>query len=512
MLSKHLCSIANLVAMVLIGYVFTVIIVKTGHLVSSSFVMSSYAVLYLCFYRTICRRLKRQSSNYNLNSTVLFFFQLVGFLVILALQMFYVWCVYSRPGSDAYVVNHAAFFLANGTIEQEPFFYKEYFSWYTNNVPILQILFIINKIFKPETLDKSWVLLSILAALFSDLAIVFTYTLTKKAFGDTAALISIPFLAVQIAMSESATIFYTDILSLWTTSAMLYAFFMANEDNGRKRWLHLCAGGIAVAFGVWVKPQIWIILIAFIIGVFVTERKYYKPLAIMITSGAILLCGFKYSSSMTLNSFVGPELVEQNSFPPEHFIYLGLNEETGGVYSEDDVNYTKSIKGRNNKQTTLREQIALRLGKRNGLDYLMHLERKANYSVANGAFTYGNAFKGIPLNTRRIAQNVQYYCICVNQGWWLFFIPLAQLSYLLLYFSMIYGYLKKSKSKGDLQKIIIYTSRFSVAGMLLFVFIFEANVRYFYSLLPILIVSASNEIACIAQERFKIKSVKKTKS
>ena len=77
-------------------------------------------------------------------------------IVLLGIQMFYVWCVYSQVDSDAYAVNHIAYHFVRGDLSNQSLFWTEYLSYYTNNMPITQLLVSAYRCYLPATLEDSW--------------------------------------------------------------------------------------------------------------------------------------------------------------------------------------------------------------------------------------------------------------------------------------------------------------------------------------------------------------------
>ena len=49
------------------------------------------------------------------------------------------------------------------------------------------------------------------------------------------------------------------------------------------------------------------------------------------------------------DDYIGYEENEANAFPLTHFLMMGMNPETKGVYYEDDVMYTASFIGKEEK-------------------------------------------------------------------------------------------------------------------------------------------------------------------
>ena len=66
----------------------------------------------------------------------------------------------------------------------------------------------------------------------------------------------------MIALSESGSIFYTDIVALWTIPAALYILLRIKNTSFQKRWIRCCVAAAVLAFGTWTKPQVAVSVIA----------------------------------------------------------------------------------------------------------------------------------------------------------------------------------------------------------------------------------------------------------
>lgn len=129
-------------------------------------------------------------------------------LVAFALQAIYVWAVYSQVDSDAYVITYIAYHFAQGDLAALEGFWREYLAVYTNNIPATAVLTAVFSVWMPDTLEQTWLLLSVIAAVLSDIALLFIFKLVKTVVNETAAIVAMVLAIASISLSEPSTILY----------------------------------------------------------------------------------------------------------------------------------------------------------------------------------------------------------------------------------------------------------------------------------------------------------------
>ena len=97
--------------------------------------------------------------------------------------------------------------------------------------------------------------------------------------------------------------------------------------------------------GYFIKPQCFILLIAvFLIeGIYaLSEKHLLKPLLLSLLTVAITFFAVKAGTGF-LCSHYHIQLDNEQSFGIAHFWMMGLNPEKKGVYSAEDVRYSRSF-------------------------------------------------------------------------------------------------------------------------------------------------------------------------
>ena len=141
---------------------------------------------------------------------------------------------------------------------------------------------------------------------------------------------------LNLGLSPWSLICYTDALGLIFPILTLYVFIRP----AKHKWLSYALSAIIGTIGYFLKPQCFICLLLFSsLSLYAfKDKSQIKPLlfsflCIVVTfvamkGGINALCARK---NIVLN--------QEQSYSAAHFFMMGLNEETKGVFSADDMHY-----------------------------------------------------------------------------------------------------------------------------------------------------------------------------
>lgn len=295
-------------------------------------------------------------------------------------------------------------------------FYYNYFSRYQNNIGLAWILHIFHKIcgyFYNYSFEQSWIIVSILAAVLADIAIFFTVLFAKKYLVEKRYIIyTFLFSCLLIGLSEEGSILYSDIASLWTVPCFFYLLTVANKNKEEKNidiimrnkdiFYYACMGGI-LGIGVWLKPQVFIIFIAYaMFEIFSIKSIKKKVTHIIVTMSLLYFVQFTFSSisvnwfQSTMPEYLGEsgEYMDNHKYPMIHWLNMGLNYDGVGRYNEEDVEFTSSVTGLDNKKEVLKESIKKRLISHSMKEWGSYFNDKLIYTLQNGSFSQEFVWKG----------------------------------------------------------------------------------------------------------------------
>ena len=499
----------------------------------SGFLTRCYTFIFLCLFSYVFVAVLLNSKSYVPSETAVYFLALVLFGVycvgmywvwrflnrsprawlimipcLLVVQGIYIWCVYSCTSSDAYVVNYIAYNSVARGLESLEDFFTDYLAYFTNNIPITQLLIGIYKIYLPASLDESWLLLSCFSAILADVTLAFTYNFVKSVWGKPSAFLTIVLGIPLIILSESATLFYTCIVSLWSVPASLY-FMMKAMSSPRRVWYAAAAGACCV-LGFFLKANIAVLVVAYgicfalmimkgvwkndaSVGGAFQKRTLLKLLTILIVAGVVTYGATSLSTS-SFKQDLGAERVAENEFPLEHFIAMGLNKESHGFWNGDDQEETKLYLGMDAKKEFLQEKIVRRLSEHGVRGLLAHLDYKLAFGYSRGTFVIDGAWKGTLLNDDPFAQQVQKWTVVGGAYREKYMAPFIQVVYLFVLFFCVFDVLRQSPRSDERAAFATGVCRLSMIGTTMFLLLFELNLRYIYGTLPFMIFLAVSGI------------------
>lgn len=451
------------------------------------------------------------------NKTMFFFkygkgFMLGAWLVWFVLQGLYIYSTYSQTGSDSFVVSYHAWNITHN-LESDEFFWQ-YFARYQNNIPLLILLLGCCKLLgNLLSYSNLWMVLAITAALFADLAIYWTVKLSGAICKrKTSILFAFVSAVLFIGLSEEASIIYSDIAVLWTIPCSLYFYFMAFEKR-KKVFRNVVLSGIVIGLGGVFKPQVFVVAVSIFIirglyliywrnnKVSISNLKYLISFFTMMLFVYFSLFHISYYlyASILPEQYNGKNYLVEQKYPIAHWINMGLNEYFG-AYSVDDVDFTGNISGLEEKKTALKLSIRQRLENKSLKDLIVYENHKVVLAIQNGTFSQDMVWKGQLLNHSTLALRLQPYFVASYPQWKNGLGLIIQILYIFVIILCLYAEIRYLYSGIWFEESFIQIMTVSLIGGICFIILLERNMRYFYSMLPILIVLTAKGVSHIASE------------
>ena len=406
-------------------------------------------------------------------------------IVFCVLLYFYTsWDVggYVLPAARALALNHNDDFNA----------LQYYFSEYPNNSMIVMLYAVMIRIgihISPAFYEVSQsvmllicfqcVLSSITGYLLSEM--VYDYT-----ENDHLKRISIIFYFILIGFSPWLIIPYSDSTGLIFPILILRLY--QSLSNKKYTLFKIACIAFLTYWGYTIKPQIAIVTIAVImvtiIDVFKTKRKVLEVFSIKKLLTVIVVVVISSFSYHKLISLAGFQLTEGKVMSVPHFVMMGLNEESNGIWNADDVQFSESFNSNEERNEADLQRAKERVQTMGVGGLLKHLERKTLTIFNDGTYSFGtegdfysyvarwnNGFVNLLRNLIYSEGSLYIYTSTIRQAVWL----------ILLLFTILSCF-DETSSK---QKRILL---FSIAGSGLFQLLFEARARYLYIYVPFYIV------------------------
>ena len=180
---------------------------------------------------------------------------------------------------------------------------------------------------------------------------------------------------------------------------------------------------------------------------------------------------------------LSPSLDDESAFSVTHFLMMGANTETNGVYYDSDVAFSQSYSGKAERQSANVQVWKDRLCDLGPAGIARLAAKKTLCSFADGTFAW--AVEG----HFWVAEHGSNERIRSFYGIWSFssdesdanaraFQSVSQVAWLMLLFGAGLGFTRKNVRKGELVAYL------SLVALALFLAVFESRARYLYLYLP----------------------------
>ncbi len=262
-------------------------------------------------------------------------------------------------------------------------------------------------------------------------------------------------------------------------------------------------GGIA-AFGYFIKPQTVIAFAAALAvltasGSAVPLGKKTGALIAALASAMICTAGIR----LTLIPSLSIEVDRDRSFGAAHYLMMGLNPETDGVYSDEDTEYTDSFENPSEKNQADMRIVKERIEGYGFAGLLEHAKKKILVNYNDGLFSWGvdgHFFAG--RESEDIGDVPENF---LTLPVWSFIMPegtnhgkysaASQAIWLtVLFMGLLTGIMAMEGTFGNrsgiIQKGALYVLMLSLTGLFIFELLFEAKARYLFSYTPYFLMAA----------------------
>ena len=384
----------------------------------------------------------------------------------------------------------------------------DYFSAHPNN---LMLVIIYSAVLKVAALfgTDSVLSLAIFQVLIFSLSGVLLFYIANDLFSFRAAVYIWFVYAFWIGFDPYIFITYSDAVGI-IIPLMAIRVFMGREKKGG-RFLTPLLLGLITGFGFSLKPQTVIPCIASMILIFVIIiSKKEKGL---ITTGMIYAISVVFML-LIINRVLYPslqlELDKNKSFSLSHYLMMGLNSETDGVYSNEDTEFTNSIEDPAERKRENLRVTGERLKAYGPGGLAKHLMKKQMVNFSDGSFSWGidgNFFAGAVLGDMPevkadgILRTAIHSFITPEGANYVRWLKVLQLLWILvLTFAALSGARGILKERGAVLSAVML----SIIGLILFELLFEAKARYLFTFLPLFLITAGDGLfGLLSKKRIK---------
>lgn len=411
-----------------------------------------------------------KSINFELNRTK----KIIAFIIVLIIQIFLFNSILFKTGWDSSVIFNDAMFLRDGTRNLVSY---DYYLVYPNNVLLCTLYYwkmSVLKVFGIVSERSLLLVITIMNSVISNVTCLLIYSLLKKKTSNKYVLFGYLLSLLLLAFSPWNLIPYSDQLALIIPITIYYVY--DKDCNLTIKYLII---GLLTIIGYNLKPQSIIIVIAIIIvSVFNINKEKIKnsikPILITLVVLLVTITGFNmYSKSLGFSNNKDQEI------GIVHYVKMGLNKETIGTYSQDDVNATLYCETKELRTQYNIDIIKERLNDFGITGYLDFLTKKLCITFTDGTFSWG---KEGDFYQKEYSSSSVFNDFYYNDGSYFSIYSNIQTT---CWFVILISIILQIVNKGE-NSILELT----IVGIILFQLIFETRARYLLVNVPLLICIA----------------------
>lgn len=441
--------------------------------------------------------------------------------ILLAWQLYACYGGYFLSGWDAKMIHDTVWYVYNGDYDH---INNEYFSWYPNNQLLVWLFTVIVKTTLSLGIQNWEYALTVFQIVLGVLSCVLVYFISFSIRNSyrmawAAYLVAVLF----VGLSPWYIVAYSDVTGMIIPLVVIRLYQMAEktESKGLRLFFCLSIGFFAMA-GFYIKPQLFIVIIAFLIIEFMTllqvpDVKNVKRTIVKVSSvfvGIILFCCL-YSNCIipSLHMQIDPE----QATGYQHYLMMGLNRSTDGVYSAEDVEFTHSFNTRKERNTADMEVAKQRLKEIGIKGTPVHLSRKQLVNYGDGTFGWGvegHSFNGDPKWAQNSSSSFIRSFIKPEGKYYDIFLSYNQSIWVTLIFLLCFAVFYKMTIWNNNSEKIILLMVLAIIGLTLFELLFEARARYLFCYSPIFImlgVLGASNLFCLI-EKYSVKLFNKKRN
>lgn len=299
---------------------------------------------------------------------------------------------------------------------------------------------------------------------------------------------------VLFGLSPWMTICYSDSLGILFPVLTYYLYTKPARNSWMKRAEQILAV-VVCCIGYYIKPQCMIMLIAIVLielFTFYKERRIrllVKPLALLVVACLSLAVT---SSILTIQyESIGVKLDPEMRFGMAHFFAMGMNEADGGVFSQEDVDYSFAIETSKERTAANLAKGIERVQKMGFTGFIRHLSRKLLTTYHDGTFAWGSEGSFYiqvvdDVNTCMTPFLKSIYYLDGNRHE-IFKLTEQFIWIAVLIFTFASGLIKQAeKNRVELSILML-----AIVGLTIFEMLFEVRARYLFLYAPIFCILAT---------------------
>lgn len=376
----------------------------------------------------------------------------------------------------------------------------EYYARYPNNSFYLLVLSLYFKLIHPLAGENIYNYINATIPVNCILvmsSIIFCYIAAREFVNERAALKCGFIMLGMSPLYLYATIAYTDVFAIFPVSLLLFSYAkIKSEQIILKKMLWLCLAALLTAVGYKIKATLIIFFIAIVMDLFFAILKKNEKITLLIVYISVFCISVSICTTISKNFLyhngVTQEMMLQEEFPVTHWLMMSLNPQHDGGFNQEDVDYTKSHLGKEEKTDANINLIKERVADMGIVGTMEHIFVKKVIRMWGA----GDCSASDYVSRQPLSENIIREFFALNGQYNYIYRICAQIYYILvilavLKVAIIVVVRKKMFIKSFMLELVFL-------GVFMFFLIWECNSRYLFVFLPVLALLIS-----ITEERGK---------
>lgn len=324
----------------------------------------------------------------------------------------------------------------------------------------------------------------ILPAIFLNSVIItatvaLTYYIALEIFEKKRALMILIIMMFTTPLYLYAPIFYTDTLSMFFSTLLLFLFTKINKDMPKnKKIIIQVLFSLTIVVAWKVKITSIFIVIAMIVYYFIKgiKKEELKNMGTILAITLVMLLVYNFIIENRISDRVD---IENYKMPIAHWIMLGLSD--NGGFNQELYEYTSSFPTYEEKKSNDIKKIQEILTNYDLNSFVKHLTEKLKF-----AWTDGTYFAPEKLRRDPVDKGVLHEFVLAEgkyNTWYKYFPQIMHIGLLVLIVASSLNILKKKEYKSEKTILLI-----AMYGLIVFLLLWENRSRYILTMLPIFIL------------------------
>lgn len=315
-------------------------------------------------------------------------------------------------------------------------------------------------------------------------SIIFNALIIKKVTNLKGAHISIVLAVLNVLIYWQAPVFYTHTLVIFFISATMYAYLCLKTANTRNKrifwWVML---GFFAACTYIIRPTALAVAIAILLENIFRYRKEYS-LRVLSSFGFCLVLIVAFNNITTALNLSTDN--EKEKIPHTHWVKMGLNEQTYGVWNQQDSDYIADMNSTKEMDEHNKEVIVDRLQDLGFVGYMKHLNEKIEREWVSSQFSMYRVGEWFEQKNDKVTNIVSNYDSNLNKCFNIYSYVIKLFLFLSILVAIMF-YKKMNNTETEVLRI----SMLSTFIVFVFLLLWETAPHYTYEAFAFMNVPAS---------------------